>query len=91
VQPRRAVVEYEFENRLLSAAEMFCSEGDNSAARGGWLGQLQPGDGPEFPAILVAPRPVEQQILDRENSQSGKLRRALGPDSPQRCDRLCER
>ena len=64
VQPRRAVVEDEFEHRFAAAAPAFDAARDDFAARGGCLVQSQPGNGADMPAVFIAPRPVKQQIED---------------------------
>ena len=91
VQPRRAVVENEFEHRFAAAAPAFDAARDDFAARGGCLVQGQPGNGADMPAVFIAPRPVKQQIEDGMESEPGELRGALRADAAQRGERRRER
>ena len=87
MQARRAVVEDKFKNGLCPTAKTFESLGDNGAARGGRLVPGQFGNGAEMPAVLIPPRAVQQQILDRVNIEPRELRCALRADAPKRSDR----
>ena len=54
MQPRRAVVEDKLEDGFGVVIEPLDAEGDDVAARGGRLIELQFGDGPEVAAVFVA-------------------------------------
>ena len=84
MQPRRAVVEDDFKNRFAAAAKPFEAQRDNCAAhRGGFL-LCEFDNFAEMPAVLVTPRPVQEQILDGADIEPCKLRRAFAADAPQR-------
>ena len=83
MQPGGAVVEDQFVDGLGVLLEPLDAVGDDFAARGGRLVELQAGDGQEVPAVLVAARPVQQEVFDGENLQPGQLRGAFRADARQ--------
>ena len=58
--------------------------GDNSSAHTGGLVQLQFGDWPQLTAVLIASRPMKQQILDYVDLQPGQEQSPLRPHAPER-------
>ena len=81
MQPRGAVVEDQLEDGLGVLLEPLHAEGDDCAARRGRLAELQLGNGAELAAVLVAPRPVQQQVFDGADLQPGELRGAFRADA----------
>ena len=84
VQMRRAVVEHELEHRTRAFAETLHAGRDDGAAHRGGLLEFQIADGEKFPAILVAARFVQQQVLDGKNLQPREQARTLLAHAPDR-------
>ena len=68
---------------LVCLLEPLHAEGDDGAPRGRRLAELQLGNGPELPAVLVAPGPMQQQVFDGADLQPRQLRRAFRADAGQ--------
>ena len=90
MQPRGAVVENQLKDGLGVLLEPLDAEGDDRAPRRRRLAELQFGNGPELAAVLVAPRPMQQQVFDGANLQPRQLRRAFRADAGQRGHRSGE-
>ena len=65
MQPARAILRNEFKHRLAPALPAFQSTGHDLAARRRSHAQLKFGDAPKVASILITPRTVHQEILDR--------------------------
>jgi len=55
---------------------------DPTAGRTG-LAQLEVGDAPDMPAILISFGPIQEEVLDGPEAEPGELDRAFGPNSAQ--------
>ena len=91
MQPRCPVIENQFKDGLRVLLKPLHAEGDDGAPRGGRLAELQLGNGPEMPAVLVAPWPMQEQVFDGANLQPCQLRRAFRADAGQRGHRSGKR
>ena len=81
MQPRGAVIEDKLKDGLGVLLVPFDAEGDDGAPRGHGLAELQLGNWQQMAAVLVAPRPMQHQVFDRANLQTGQLRRPFRPDA----------
>jgi hypothetical protein len=57
--------------------------GNDFAARGGGLIELQAGNRDEVPAIFMTAGPVQQEIFNGDNPQPAQLRGAFRPNARQ--------
>jgi hypothetical protein len=83
MQAGRAVIEDEFVDGPGMLLIPFYAVGHDFAPGRRRLVKLQAGDGQECAAILVAARPMQQEIFDGENLEPGQLRGALWADARQ--------
>ena len=83
MQPRGPVIENQLEDGLGVLLVPFDAEGDDGAPRGHGLAELQLGNRQQMAAVLVAPWPMQQQVLDGANLQPGQLRRPFRADAVQ--------
>src|ERR1017187_4182177 len=90
MEPRGPIVEDQLEDGLRVLLEPLHAQGDDRAPRGRRLAELQLGNWQELAAILVAPWPVQQQVLYGADVQPGQLRRAFRADAAQGCHRSGE-
>src|SRR3954467_354224 len=70
VQPRRAVVEYNFEYGFLALREPFYSHRDNFAARCDWFPQANLSDRPKTVSVLVPGWAMQKQLFDGADTQT---------------------
>ena len=82
MQPRGAVVEDELEDGFGVTLEPLDAQSDHGSAHDGGLIQLQFGNGPQAAAVLIPPRPVKQQVLDRVDLEPRQKGSAFGTHSP---------
>jgi len=84
VQPGRPVIENQLKDRLGVLREPLHPQGNDGASRRRRLVELQLGNWPELAAILVAVRPMQEQVFDGANLQPCQLHRAFRADTGQR-------
>jgi hypothetical protein len=81
VQTPGAILQNELINRPDPFAVAIEAGSHNCSAGQRGLFQLQFGNALKMPAILVAPRPVQQEVAHRAQFQPFQLRRAFRPDA----------
>ena len=91
MQPASAVFEDKLKNRFGALPVGLEALSDDASASRGRSPHFELADAQEMPAVFVAPRPMQQQLLDGEQSEPGQLRGSFRPDAGQRLQRSRER
>jgi hypothetical protein len=81
VQAGTIIVENYFEDGLCVLPEPLRAEGDNATVSYGRLAQRQVRNFDEIGPILIAPRPVQQEIANGLDLELAERGRAFGPDA----------
>ena len=77
VKPGCAVIKNQFKDRFGAPLVALQTQGHHVSPDGSPFAQLQIGDTTEMAPVLIAPRPMQQQIMDSRKLQASQLRRAL--------------